>query len=411
MSSGRLGPPRRAPSCRRRRKLARPPGPDSRSTALPMIACSSASQAWVVSGPGAPGAPPAAASASRSPAWRSLPSSVHSRTRSSSAAALTSPVTTGAIAASQAIASAASPSSHAPPSPPPSEAAARCAAHCGADLRGPLLLQGGAAVQPEQVGQRDVRPDLDRLTGPLRQQVRRDQAAHRLLQRVVVPLGVRPGVLGAGRGGQGIQDSRHDRGALRSQVTIQHAGALEGGHQLHAAVLERPRGVLIGKVRAGPLVDLGGQPGQVPQVHPRQRGADQDRVCRFPAILGELVGPGADRPGHRLRQLPRGQRGEDLRMLRRPPRPRGVGHGGSLGHPGLMDQPGPRTVIRVRGIPLPGGERRQDRGPCRRADRGRLLQYPQAACLLLGRHRRGIGGRQVAHRSPQHLQRLGGAGR
>ena len=45
MSSGRLGPASRAPSCRRRRKQASPPGPDRRSTALPMTACSSAAQA------------------------------------------------------------------------------------------------------------------------------------------------------------------------------------------------------------------------------------------------------------------------------------------------------------------------------------------------------------------------------
>src|SRR6266566_9823841 len=37
MSKGRLGPPRRAPSCRRRRNDASPPGPDSRSTALPTV--------------------------------------------------------------------------------------------------------------------------------------------------------------------------------------------------------------------------------------------------------------------------------------------------------------------------------------------------------------------------------------
>jgi hypothetical protein len=54
MSSGRLGPLRRTPSWRRRRKLARPAGPDRRSTALPMTACSSAAQAAVVSGRASP---------------------------------------------------------------------------------------------------------------------------------------------------------------------------------------------------------------------------------------------------------------------------------------------------------------------------------------------------------------------
>src|SRR6184192_839542 len=102
MSSGRLGPASRTSSWRRRRKLASPPGPERRSTALPMTASSSAAQA-----------------ASRAPSRRPS-SSTHSRTRSSSASTLTSPVTIGAIAASQAIASAASPSSQAPLSPPPS---------------------------------------------------------------------------------------------------------------------------------------------------------------------------------------------------------------------------------------------------------------------------------------------------
>jgi hypothetical protein len=37
MSSGRDGPAWRAPSCRVRRKLARPPGPDSRSATLPTV--------------------------------------------------------------------------------------------------------------------------------------------------------------------------------------------------------------------------------------------------------------------------------------------------------------------------------------------------------------------------------------
>jgi hypothetical protein len=54
----------------------------------------------------------------------------------------------------------------------------------GADLRGPFLLQGGAAVQPEQVGQRHVRPRPDRLPGPLRQQARRDQPAHALARKM-----------------------------------------------------------------------------------------------------------------------------------------------------------------------------------------------------------------------------------
>src|SRR6185437_9663365 len=60
---------------------------------------------------------------------------------------------------------------------------------------------------------------------------------------------------------------------------------------------------------------------------------------------------------------------------------------------------------------LAGAERAQDRGPRRGAYRIGPLQHPQAPGLLLGRHRRGIGRRQVAHRGRQHLQRLVGAAR
>ena len=63
------------------------------------------------------------------------------------------------------------------------------------DPLGPLLLQGGVGVEQEQVGQGDVRPGLDRLPGPLRQQPGRGQSAHRLGQRVVVPLPLGPVVV------------------------------------------------------------------------------------------------------------------------------------------------------------------------------------------------------------------------
>ena len=91
---------------------------------------------------------------------------------------MTSPVTTGAIAASHAIAAAASPSSHAPSDAPVSDAGRAAGGPPGPDLLGPLLLQGGVAVEQEQVGQGDVRPGLDRLPGPLRQQPGRGQPPH-----------------------------------------------------------------------------------------------------------------------------------------------------------------------------------------------------------------------------------------
>jgi hypothetical protein len=109
-----------------------PPGPDSRSTAVPMIARSSISLACAVSGAGPEGQPPAAGSAAGLGAAQPGPRPArvtHRPTRSSSAPGLTSPVTTGITVASQATARAAGPSSHAAPSPPDTDAAARAAAH------------------------------------------------------------------------------------------------------------------------------------------------------------------------------------------------------------------------------------------------------------------------------------------
>ena len=344
------------------------------------------------------------------PAWRSLPSSVHSRTRSSSAAPFTSPVTMGAIAASQAMASAASPSSHAPPPPPPSEAAGAVRGPLRADLRGPLLLQRRAAVQPEQVGQGDMRPDLDRLPGPLRQQPGRGQAAHRLLQPVVIPLLPGPGVLRPGRGGQRIQHRADDRGALRGQVPGQDARALEGGLQPHAAITQAPLWVLIGQVAAGPLVHLGEQRTQVPQAQPRRGGRDQQLIGLVPELLRQLAGPPADHPPRRLRDLPRGQRCQHLRVRAGPPGPRGIPDRGAPGDPGAVHQPRQHAVIRIGRIPLPGGERGQEAGPRRRGDRLGLLQAVQALGLGLGGELGRIGGRQVRQPGLHHLHRLADTG-
>ena len=98
-------------------------------------------------------------------------------------------------------------------------------------------------------------------------------------------------------------------------------------------------------------------------------------------------------------------------MRHRPPGPRGMPHRRALSDPGLVDQPRPRAVIRIRAVPLPGGERRQDQRPRRRAHRADPLQRHQALRLALRRHRRRIGRGQVTHRGLQHPQRLGGTGR
>ena len=183
-----------------------------------------------------------------------------------------------------------------------------------ADPGRPLLQQRRAAVDQHQVGQRDVHQGPDRLAGPLGQQARGQQPPHRLQQRVVVPLGVAAGVLRPGRGAQRVQHRPHHRGALRRQLTGHHPGAAERGLQPDRAVLEGPGRVLVRQVRAGPLVHLRGQPGQVPQVHPRLGGRQQDRVRGRAAVLRQLVRPPADRPAVGFRQVPGGQRRHHLRV-------------------------------------------------------------------------------------------------
>jgi len=187
MSSGRLGPPRRAPSWRRRRKPASPPGPESRSTALPMTARSSASRAGVVSGraasgpgapgPGAPGSPPVPASAAPVQ-FDAEPDQVLQRARVQVAG---DDRGHGGVAGDARGRGAVQPGAAVPAGPGGLGAVRR---PLRPDLGGPLLLQGGAAVEPEQVGQGDVGPDLDRLPGALGEQIRRDQAAHAFIEKM-----------------------------------------------------------------------------------------------------------------------------------------------------------------------------------------------------------------------------------
>jgi hypothetical protein len=86
----------------------------------------------------------------------------------------------GAIAASQAIAPAASPSSRAPPSLPVSDAAARRAAQAARTCAVHSSCSAELPSSRSRSAKENVRPDLDRLPGPLRQQVSRDQPAHAL---------------------------------------------------------------------------------------------------------------------------------------------------------------------------------------------------------------------------------------
>jgi hypothetical protein len=200
-------------------------------------------------------------------------------------------------------------------------------------------------------------------------------------------------VLRARRGAQRIQDRPHDGGAFRCQVPVQHPGALEGRLQGNGPVLEPLRRIFIGQVAPGPLVQLRGQPGQIPQVHPCLRCGQQDRVGGRTAVLGQLVSPLADGPAVGLRQILGGQRRHHPRMRHHPLSPCGMCHRDDLGDAGFVDQPGSRTVIRIRAVPLARGERAQDRGPGSRHDRVGPLHHLQGLGLGLGGHpgRVGVG--------------------
>ena len=252
MSSGRLGPPRARRACRRRRKLARPPGPDEQvyGRADDRLLERLPPRAGVRRGRSSPSRW-RSARASPSPARRcrssAQPNQVlqrgavdvpghdrgHRRVTGDRLGGI--PVQPGAAA-----------------SPPVSEARARCAAHCA---RTCAVHSCCRAELPSSRSRSAREICAQTLTGcPARSGSRpgRGQAAHRLLQPVVVPLLPGPVVLRAGRGGQRIQHRRDDRRALRGQVPGQDARALERGHQPHAPVPEIPVRVLIGQLDRGP---------------------------------------------------------------------------------------------------------------------------------------------------------------
>src|SRR5580700_453453 len=106
----------------------------------------------------------------------------------------------------------------------------------GPVFRDPLVLEDPVLVPVAQLGEVDVDQRLDRLPGPLRQQVRGQQPLHRLGQRVVVPLGAGPQVPAALRRGQGIQHRLNHRRALGGEVAVDDAGPVERGVQGHASV-------------------------------------------------------------------------------------------------------------------------------------------------------------------------------
>ena len=241
-----------------------------------------------------------------SPPRRSLSSSTQSRTRSSSASTLMSPVTMGAIAASQAMASAASPSSQAPSDAPVSAACARRAAH---RARTCSVHSSCRAESPSSRIRSAREMCAQALTGcPARSgsSPAGGQPAHRLGQRVVVPLPLGPVILFPRRGRQRVQHRRHRRGALGGQVPVHHPGAADGGGQLHLAVRELPARVLIGQVAAGPHVHLREQARQVRQPQPAGERGQQLLVTPRPGTpaaacrsTGRSAAPPIRRPARR----------------------------------------------------------------------------------------------------------------
>ena len=143
---------------------------------------------------------------------------------------------------------------------------------------------------------------LDRLPGPLREQVGGQEPLHRLGERVVVALRPGPQVPAAVGGGQGVQDGLDHGCALGGQVAADDPGAVQGGVQEQGPV--QGRVVAVGVGRDGPGPDLRADLRQRPQVSPGAGRGDED-------LLGLAAELGRDLPGP-LGQLQRDGLGECL---------------------------------------------------------------------------------------------------
>ena len=94
--------------------------------------------------------------------------------------------------------------------------------------------------------------DMGVRAGPVRHHLRADQQLAALLQRVVEPLPLGAGILGAGFLAERLQHRLHGGGAFRGEVAADHARAAERGRGLHVPVVEP---VLIGVgPRGAPLL-------------------------------------------------------------------------------------------------------------------------------------------------------------
>ena len=211
-------------------------------------------------------------------------------------------------AASHATASAASPSSQAPPSLPVSDANARhaahrsrtCAVHCSCSAESPSSSSRSASEICTQAFTGCPARSGSRFAG--------HQPPHRLGQRVVVPLVLRPVVLFPGRGAQRVQ---HPPDHLRA---LRRSGP---------RAAPRRRRTWSPASRRGPR-SPGPGPGPDPGSSDRDRSyicaasaasssspspaaaADQQQlVGLIPELLRQPVRPQADQPPDRLRDLPR----------------------------------------------------------------------------------------------------------
>ena len=273
----------------------------------------------------------------------------------------------------------------------------------GPVLGDPRVLQHGVLVHLAQVGKGDVHQRLDRLPGPLRQQIRGQQPAHRLGERVVVALRPGPQILAPGRCCQRVQHRLHHRRALWGQVAADDSGPVKGGLERDAPV--QVPVVLAARVRPGGAVpDLRADRRQRPQPGPGPGGRHHDLLRLAPELPGDRARPLGHLQGRRPGQhVPLGQRAQQHRVVA------GQGlHGLVLaglapGHPGGVHQPGPGRPLPVGHRAVLGVEGLQEPAPHRRPDRVGPLQHLQPSGQHLGRQLR----RVQAGQGPQHgLQHL-----
>jgi len=99
-----------------------------------------------------------------------------------------------------------------------------------------------------QLRERDVHRHVGVRAGPVRHHLRADQQLAALLQRVVEPLALSPGICRGGLLAERLQHRLHGRGAFRGEVAADDARAAERRAGLHVPVVEpvvigvRPRG-------------------------------------------------------------------------------------------------------------------------------------------------------------------------